>query len=352
MEKGFPMVFKAPRRVAAGMATALLTLTLAACASTEASTGGSDGGSGGEEVTLSLVAYSTPQAAYEKIIAAFQETEAGQNVKFEQSYGASGDQSRAVEAGLPADFVMFSLEPDMTRLVDAGMVDASWSSDENKGVITNSVVALVTRKGNPEGVQGWDDLTKKGVEVITPNPFSSGGARWNLMAGYGAQLEDGKSEADGEQYLADLLANVPVQDESARASLQTFSGGKGDVLISYENEAIFAQQNGEDLDYVVPDSTILIENPAAVTSTTKHPKEAKAFLDFVRGEEAQKIFAENGYRPTLEGADTAGQDFPEPPGLFTIDDLGGWDEVLDTFFDEEKGVVTEIERNLGVSTEK
>ena len=347
------MVFKAPRRVAAATAAALLTLTLAACASTEASSdegSGEDGG--GKEVTLSLVAYSTPQAAFEKIIAAFQETEAGQNVKFEQSYGASGDQSRAVEAGLPADFVMFSLAPDMDRLVEADIVDASWNTDEHKGMITDSVVALVTRSGNPEGVQGWDDLTKKGLEVITPNPFSSGGARWNLMAGYGAQLEDGKSEAEAEQYLADLLANVPVQDESARAALQTFSGGKGDVLLSYENEAIFAQQNGEDLEYVVPDSTILIENPAAITSTTKHPKEAQAFLDFVRGEEAQKIFAENGYRPVLEGADTAGQDFPEPSGLFTIDDLGGWDEVLATFFDEENGVVTEIERNLGVSTEK
>ena len=350
------MVFNARRRPVVTMAAALLSaLSLAACASTEASTGddsGSGDSGGGKEVTLSLVAYSTPQAAFEKIITAFQETDAGANVKFEQSYGASGDQSRAVEAGLPADFVMFSLSPDMDRLVDAGMVDASWNTDENKGIITNSVVALVTRSGNPKGIKGWDDLTTKDVEVITPNPFSSGGARWNLMAGYGAQLEDGKSEAEGEKYLADLLANVPVQDESARASLQTFSGGKGDVLLSYENEAIFAQQNGEDLEYVVPDSTILIENPAAITSTTKHPKEAQAFLDFVRGDEAQKIFAENGYRPTLEGADTAGQDFPEPPGLFTIDDLGGWDEVLATFFDEENGVVTEIERDLGVSTEK
>ncbi len=350
------MVFTARRRPVVTMAAALLSaLSLAACASTEASTGddsGSGDSGGGEEVTLSLVAYSTPQAAFEKIITAFQETDAGANVKFEQSYGASGDQSRAVEAGLPADFVMFSLAPDMDRLVEAGMVDASWNTDENKGMITDSVVSLVTRSGNPEGIKGWDDLTKKGLEVITPNPFSSGGARWNLMAGYGAQLEDGKSEAEGEKYLADLLANVPVQDESARAALQTFTGGKGDVLLSYENEAIFAQQNGEDLEYVVPDSTILIENPAAITSTTKHPKEAQAFLDFVRGDEAQKIFAENGYRPTLEGADTAGQDFPEPPGLFTIDDLGGWDEVLVKFFDEENGVVTEIERNLGVSTEK
>jgi sulfate/thiosulfate-binding protein len=353
MEKGSTMVFLARPRSVATMAAALLSvLTLAACASTEAATGDGGSGDGGNEVTLSVVAYSTPQAAFEKIIAAFQQTEAGKNVKFEQSYGASGDQSRAVEAGLPADFVMFSLAPDMQRLVDAGVVDASWDTNENRGILTDSVVALVTRSGNPKGIKGWEDLTKKDVEVITPNPFSSGGARWNLMAGYGAQIEDGESAAEAEKYLADLLGNVPVQDESARASLQTFTGGKGDVLISYENEAIFAQQNGQDLEYVVPDSTILIENPAAVTSTTKHPKEAQAFLDFVRGDEAQKIVAQNGYRPTLEGADTAGQDFPEPPGLFTIEDLGGWDEVLATFFDEDKGVVTEIERDLGVSTEK
>jgi sulfate transport system substrate-binding protein len=328
------------------------TLALAACASTEAATGSGSGSDGGTPVTLSLVAYSTPQAAYEKIIAAFQQTAAGKNVTFTQSYGASGDQSRAVEAGLPADFVMFSLETDMTRLVDADIVAPDWNSDEHKGILTDSVVALVTRKGNPERIQGWDDLTRKGVEVITPNPFSSGGARWNIMAGYGAQLKEGRTPDEAKQYLADLLKNVPVQDDSARASLQTFTGGKGDVLISYENEAIFAQQNGQAIDYVVPDSTILIENPAAVTSTTKHPKEAQAFLDFVRGPEAQRIFAENGYRPTNSEADTAGQDFPQPAGLFTIDDLGGWPDVVTKFFDPDTGIVTDIERNLGVSVEK
>jgi sulfate transport system substrate-binding protein len=349
------MEFSAARRATGLVAAGLVSvLALAACASTDAPAS-DEAGSGSDkakEVTLSLVAYSTPQAAYEKIIPAFQKTEAGKNVKFTQSYGASGDQSRAIEAGLPADFVMFSLETDMTRLVEADMVDAGWNTDEHKGIITDSVVALITRSGNPKGIKDWSDLVKKDVEVITPNPFSSGGARWNIMGAYGAQTAGGKSDADAEKFLADMLGNVPVQDDSARASLQTFTGGKGDVLIGYENEAIFAAQNGQDLEYVIPESTLLIENPAAVTSNSKHPKEAQAFLDFVRGEEAQKIFAENGYRPVLDGVDTGDQDFVEPKGLFTIADLGGWPDVTTKFFDAEKGIVTEIERNLGVSVEK
>ena len=353
MEKGKLMGFKPTRRAAALVAAGLVSaLALAACASTDEPAAGSTGSGGGKEVTLSLVAYSTPQAAYEKIIAAFQKTDAGKNVKFTQSYGASGDQSRAVAAGLPADYVAFSLETDMTRLVDAGLVDASWNSDEHKGMVTDSVVSLVTRKGNPKNIKSFEDLVKPGVDVITPNPFSSGSARWNIMGAYGSQTQTGKSEQQGLDFLSKLLGNVSVQDDSGRAALQTFTGGKGDVLISYENEAIFAQQNGQDVDYVVPDNTLLIENPAAVTSSSKHPKEAKAFLDFVRSDEAQKIFAENGYRPVSESADTAGQDFPTPPGLFTIQDLGGWAEVATKFFDPDKGIVTDIERKLGVSVEK
>ena len=353
MEKGKLMGFKPTRRAAALVAAGLVsTLALAACASTDEPAAGSTGSGGGKEVTLSLVAYSTPQAAYEKIIAAFQKTDAGKTVKFTQSYGASGDQSRAVAAGLPADYVAFSLETDMTRLVDAGLVDASWNTDEHKGMVTDSVVSLVTRKGNPKNIKGFEDLVKPGVDVITPNPFSSGAARWNIMGAYGSQTQTGKSEADGTAFLAKLLGNVSVQDDSGRAALQTFTGGKGDVLISYENEAIFAQQNGQDVDYVVPDNTLLIENPAAVTSSSKHPKEAKAFLDFVRSDDAQKIFAENGYRPVSESADTAGQDFPTPAGLFTIQYLGGWAEVATKFFDPDKGIVTDIERKLGVSVEK
>jgi sulfate/thiosulfate transport system substrate-binding protein len=347
------MVFNAAHRTPALLAVGLAsTLALAACASTDAPSDAAASSGGGKQVTLSLVAYSTPQAAYGKIIAAFQKTPAGKNVKFTQSYGASGDQSRAVASGLPADYVAFSLETDMTRLVDAKIVDPSWNTDEHKGMVTDSVVSLVTRKGNPKHIKVFQDLVKPGVDVITPNPFSSGSARWNIMGAYGSQTQTGKSEQQGLDFLSKLLANVSVQDDSGRAALQTFTGGKGDVLISYENEAIFAQQNGQDVDYVVPDNTLLIENPAAVTSTSKHPKQAKAFLDFVRSDAAQKIFAQNGYRPVSKTADTAGQHFPTPSGLFTIDDLGGWATVATKFFDPDKGSVTAIERKLGVSVEK
>jgi sulfate/thiosulfate transport system substrate-binding protein len=355
MEKGSIMEFRAGRRrialVAAGVTA---TLSLAACASTSGGDAAatSSGGSAKKEVTLSLVAYSTPQAAYEKIEAAFQKTAAGKNVKFQQSYGASGDQSRAVESGLPADYVAFSLDTDMERLVKDKIVAADWNSDQYKGEITDSVVALVVRKGNPKNIKTFADLTKPGVDVITPNPFSSGAARWNIMGVYGSQTQTGKTAAQATTFLKKVMKNVSVQDDSGRAALQTFTGGKGDVLISYENDAIFAQQNGQDVDYVVPDDTLLIENPAAVTANSKHPKEAKAFLDFVHTPEAQKIFAQNGYRPVVKSADTAGQKFPTPPGLFTIQDLGGWDAVATKFFDVDKGVVTAIERSNGVSVEK
>src|SRR4051812_40725133 len=353
MEKGLVMVFKTARRATALVAAGLLSaLALAACASTDASTDAGSGDGGSKPVTLSLVAYSTPQAAYEKLIAAFPKTDAAKNVKSPHPYGASGDQSRAVASGLPADYVAFSLETDMTRLVDAKIVAPTWNSDEHKGMITNSVVSLVTRKGNPKNIKTFADLAKPGVDVITPNPFSSGSARWNIMGAYGSQLKEGATEAQATAYLTKMLHNVSVQDDSGRAALQTFTGGKGDVLISYENEAIFAQQNGQDVDYVVPDDTLLIENPAAVTKTSKHPKEAKAFLDFVRSDAGQKIFAENGYRPVSKTADTAGQNFPVPSGLFTIQDLGGWDAVATKFFDPDKGIVTDIERKLGVSVEK
>ena len=340
-----------PRRIALVAAGVTATLSLAACASTDAPAAASAGGKA-KTVTLSLVAYSTPQAAYEKIEAAFQKTPAGKNVKFTQSYGASGDQSRAVESGLPADYVAFSLDTDMERLVKDKIVAAGWNSDQYKGEITNSVVALVVRKGNPKNIKTFADLTKKGVDVITPNPFSSGAARWNIMGVYGSQKKTGKTDAEATAFLTKVMKNVSVQDDSGRAALQTFTGGKGDVLISYENDAIFAKQNGQDVDYVVPNDTLLIENPAAVTANSKHPKEAKAFLDFAHTPEAQKIFAQNGYRPVVKGADTAGQNFPTPSGLFTIQDLGGWDAVATKFFDVDKGVVTAIERSLGVSVQK
>jgi sulfate/thiosulfate transport system substrate-binding protein len=310
---------------------------------------GEAAGGGGK---LTLVAYSTPKEAYEAVIPAFQATPAGQGTTFEQSYGASGDQSRAVVSGLPADIAAFSLEPDITRLTDEGLVDADWNAGANKGMVTDSVVVLVVRKGNPDGIKTWDDLVKPGVEVISPNPFISGGARWNVMAAYGAQIKAGKTEDEAKAYLEKLFHQIVVQPKSARDALNAFVEGKGDVMIGYENEAITAQQKGEEVDYVIPDQTILIENPIAVVNTSKNAAAAKAFVDFAISPEGQKLFAEKGYRPVdatvaQEFADT----YPTPSGLFTIADVGGWPEVMKTFFDKDAGIVAEINKNLGVPLE-
>jgi sulfate/thiosulfate-binding protein len=301
-----------------------------------------------KDVKLTLVAYSTPREAYAKIIEAFQKTPAGRGVSFDQSYGASGEQSRAVEAGLPADVVAFSLEPDVTRLVDAGLVASNWADPQFKGMVSRSVVVLAVRKGNPKDIHGWDDLTREGVEVITPNPFTSGGARWNVMAAYGAQLEQGKTHDEAVDYLGELFHHVSVQDKSARESLQTFAGGKGDVLIAYENEAVTAQQKGEDLEYVIPDQTILIENPIAVTKSGGAA--ARAFVRYLRTPAAQEVFGEKGYRSIRDDLVDPAK-YPIPTDLFTIADLGGWPDVSDRFFDRDGGVMADVERELGVPTD-
>jgi sulfate/thiosulfate-binding protein len=307
---------------------------------------GGSGGSGGDKLTL--VAYSTPREAYEQLIPGFQRTDAGKGVGFSQSYGSSGDQSRAVENGLAADVVTLALEPDMTKLVDAGLVAGDWNAGEHKGMVTRSVVVFVTRKGNPKNIRTWDDLVKPGVEVITPNPFTSGGARWNIMAAYGAQLEQGRSHEQAVAWLQQLFSNVPVQDKSAREALQTFIAGKGDAMLAYENEAITAQQKEQPVDYVVPDSTILIENPIAVATRSRNPTAAKAFVAYLRSPAAQQIFADKGYRP-VNAQVAATAEFPEPSRLFTIEDLGGWADVTKRFFDKEAGIVADVERKVGVS---
>jgi sulfate transport system substrate-binding protein len=309
--------------------------------------GGCGGGSGGGD-RLTLVAYSTPREAYEQLIPAFQKTDAGKGVSFSQSYGASGDQARAVQSGLAADVVAFSLEPDMTKLVDDGLVARDWNANQSKGMVTDSVVVFVTRKGNPKNIKTWDDLIKPGVEVITPNPFTSGGARWNVMAAYGAQIEQGKSPEQAVAYLEQLFRNVPVQDKSAREALQTFVGGKGDVMIAYENEAITAQQKDQQVDYTIPDQTILIENPIAVTTKSKDPTAAKAFVDYLLTPEAQQVFVDKGYRPVDQQV-AATANFPKPSGLFTIADLGGWNEVNRKFFDKQAGLMADVEQKIGVS---
>jgi sulfate transport system substrate-binding protein len=328
------------RRIALTLCLPAVVLGLAAC-------GSSSGGS----KQLALVAYSTPKAAYEQLIPAFQATPSGKGVSFSQSYGGSGEQSRAVANGQHADIVNFSLEPDVERLVKAGMVSPSWNQNATHGFVTNSVVVIIVRKGNPKHIAGWPDLVKPNTQVVTPNPFTSGGARWNIMAAYGAQLKEGKTATQAQAYLTQLFHKVVSQDSSARNSLQTFLAGRGDALLGYENEAITAQKKGEPIEYVIPNDTILIQSPVAAVGSGSANKAATDFVSYLLSPAAQTIWAAKGYRPVISGV-PASSKFPTPSGLFTIASVGGWKTVTKQFFEAETGIVTKIEQSLGVSTAK
>ena len=245
-----------------------------------------------------------------------------------------------MESGLPADVVALAMWPDVERLVEPGIVAPDWDENEHGGIVHNSVVVLAVRPGNPKGITGWDDLVRDDVDVITPNPFTSGGAQWNLLAAWQAQIVAGKTPDEATAYLTDLIANVSVMDKGARDALTTFAAGQGDVLIAYENEAIFAQQAGQPLEYIIPDATILIENAVAPTLTGDALEPARAFVDFLYTPEAQTIFGQKGFRPEVDEV-LAQFDFQQPANLFTIEDLGGWAEARPTFFDPETGMVAE-----------
>jgi sulfate/thiosulfate-binding protein len=320
------------RRISLALLIALFLPALAAGAS--------------KDTKLTLVAYSTPKDAYGQLISAYQKTSAGSGVSFSQSYGASGDQSRAVAAGLDADIVAFSLQPDITSLVQKNLVAKNWNKDKYKGMVTRSVVVFIVRDGNPKKLKTWNDLLKPGVQVITPNPFTSGGARWNVMAAYGGALRSGKTPKQAVDYLGKLWKHVVAQPTSAREGLQTFLAGRGDVFLAYENEAVFAQKHGQPVQFVIPKATILIENPIAVTSNSKHKAEASSFVKFLRTLPAQKIFAQNGYRPVVAAA-ARGFNFPTRPQLFTIKYVGGWPKVEKRFFDPKTGIMARFQGSSG-----
>jgi len=326
-----------------GLAAAAICLVAAGCGGSSSASGAS----GSKQVNL--VAYSTPQPVYAKLIPAFQKTSAGQGTSFTQSYGSSGDQSRAVAAGQAADVVHFALEPDISRLVDAKLVSPNWDQNKYNGIVANSLIVFVVRPGNPKHITTWDDLTKPGVSVITPNPFTSGGARWNIMAAYGAQLKEGKTPAQADAYLNTLFHHVAVQDDKASAALQTFTGGKGDVLISYEQDALLAKQAGADIDIVYPPQTILVQTPLA--TTIKSSTAGKAFAKWLWTPQAQTIMAENGYRSVIPSVAAKFTTlYPNPKTVFTIDDLGGWDNAMTKFFDPTNSIMQKIESGIGVST--
>ncbi len=326
-----------------GLTAVAAALMMAGCGGASDDTEGARTSADGSGGSVSLVAYSTPQVVYDEIIPAFNTTDDGKGVSVSTSFGASGDQSRAVAAGLKADVVSFSIEPDMTRLVKADLLDAAWQDNPNKGQVTTSVVSFIVREGNPKNITTWDDLLKPGVEVLTPNPFTSGAAKWNLLGAY---------SYGGLDYVEKLIHDhVKVQPKSGREALQTFTSGKGDVLLSYEYEAITAQKKGEKVEYVIPDKTIRIDINIAATKAAS--ESAQKFIDFVLGDEAQQLFANWGYRPVNETVLKANADkFPTPSELLTIGDLGGWEKVDKDLFDPKDGSIAKIEERAGVSTAK
>jgi sulfate transport system substrate-binding protein len=330
------------RRARAVVALALATASvLAGCRSSGV----------GRAHTVAIVAYSVPKPAYDALTSAFAKTGAGNGASFSASYGASGSQSKAVANGQAADYVAFSLEPDLTRLVP-NTVAADWNRGPTKGMVSDSVVVIVVRTGNPKHIEGWADLIKPGVRIVTPDPASSGSAKWNILAAYTQALAGGGSASEASAYLTEFYRHTVSRPASGAEATATFDSGTGDALISYENEAISARQKGADVDYVVPDATFLIENPAAVTKDASQT--AKDFLAYALSTAGQQTFAANGFRPvvagvdpgTVKGANNPSEPFPEVGKLTTIADLGGWSKVNEEFFGAD-GIVTKIAAEVG-----
>jgi len=336
---------RTPSRLAAALAAASL-LAVAGCSSSSDDNASGTGGGGGDK-TIDLVGFAVIQAAYDELAKGFAATDEGEGVKVKGSFGASGAQSRAVIAGQDADLVALSLTPDVTNIADAGLVPEDWDADEHKGIVSDSVVVLAVRKGNPKNITGWDDIVQPGVGIVTADPGTSGAAKWNLLGAYTHGLGENKDKAAGEEFLGKFVKNVVSWNDSGRTATDAFVKGTGDVLISYENEAIAARAAGVELDYVVPETTFLIENPAAVTTSASQA--AKDFLEFVKSEEGQKILISKGFRspygvqPTedVEGANDPANPFPDAK-IWTVEDLGGWSVVNDELFDKENGLVTKL----------
>lgn len=295
---------------------------------------------------LVLAIYSVPKEAFEKrIIPAFQaqwKQRTGQDVRIRSSYGASGAQARAVLGGFEADVVVLSVEGDVDQLVKGGLITHDWRTQPHGGMVTTSVVAFGVRKGNPKGIKTWEDLAKPGVEVLYPNPKTSGGAMWDILAVYGAGLAHARAqkapqpEAAAAALLKAIQKNVRVMDKSGRESVTTFERGVGDVIVTYENELLPRIQAGRPYELIVPAETVLIENPAALVDrhADKHGVHAvaEAFIAFLHGPEAQRAFMDLGFRPVAQPDGGAATPLPAPPGLFRVADLGGWDTAAALLF--------------------
>src|SRR5579862_7896110 len=323
-------------RTLAVAAIAALVLTAAAAASSKST-------------NLSLIAYSTPKPVMAKIIQAWQQTPDGSGVSFSQSYGPSTNQAKAVAAGQPADLVFLSAGDDVNLLVDAGLVNQNWDQQSYNGIAADTVVVFAVRQGNPKHIKGWADLVKPGVQVVTPNPFSSGSAKWTILAAYGAERRLGKTDAQATAYVQELFKHVVSQDTSGSNATNTFLSGKGDVLITYESEALNARMAGKNIQYVIPRQTMLIQLPAAVLKNSPNKDKANELMRFMKSPAAQKLFVQYGFRPV----DPAVKDpYPARPGMFEIDDryIGGWRKADKVWFDPRSGRMTKIEQADGGPT--
>ena len=293
---------------------------------------------------LLLAVYSVPKEVYEqRLIPAFKDQwkqRTGQDLQVRTSYAASGAQARAIIGGFEADVAALSVEGDVDQIAKAGLITHDWRAVAGKGYVTASVVAFGVRKGNPKGIKTWQDLTKPGVDVLYPNPKTSGGAMWDVIAIYGAGLKRGDPKQNPEGRAASLLKgiqkNVKVMDKSGRESVTTFERGMGDVIITYENELLPRAKAGRPIDVIVPDETILIENPAALVDryVEKHKTRdvAEAFVAFLSSADAQRAFAEYDFRAPSAAGSQAGKTFPRPAQLFTIAELGGWENISSLLF--------------------
>lgn len=337
----------AQRTRIAAVVAATATLLVACGGGSSDVVGGGNGPKA--ETTLTLVAYAIPEPGWSRIIPAFAATAEGTGVDVTTSYGASGDQSRAVADGKPADIVNFSVEPDITRLVKAGKVAPDWDAGVTAGIPFGSVVTLVVRKGNPKNITDWDDLLRPGIVVVTPSPLSSGSAKWNLLAPYAAKSNGGADQQAGLDFVRRLVTDhVTTRPGSSREATDVFLQGTGDVLLSYENEAIHIERQGAEkgdlaVEHINPPQTFKIENPVAVVTTGSHQAQAGALNNFLFTPQAQTIWAQAGFRPVDPAvAADFGTEFPAPQKLWTIDDLGGWGTVDPALFDKENGAITTI----------
>jgi sulfate/thiosulfate transport system substrate-binding protein len=317
------------------------------------------GRSTGNKVTLILGGYTTPREAYGKgIIPAFQKywkNKTGQDVEFRESYQGSGAQSRAIVGGFEADIAALSLEADIDRISQAGLITHDWKSRPDQGIVSTSIVVIAVRPGNPKGIRDWADLTRPGLNVLTPDPKTSGGAQWNVNAIYGAALRGAAGVPKGDpaaakQFLKDVFRNVSILDKGARESITTYEKGIGDVAITYENEVLVGRQSGQTYDYVIPHSTILIENPVVLVDkyVDKHGvrEAAEAFINFLREKESQRAYAKYGLRPVDDQvAKEVQAQYPAVQDLWKIDFLGGWARVSKEIYGPD-GVFTKMFEEL------